>query len=149
MTAGEYCNREVVIIRRDESLHEAVELFRQYHVGSLVVVENQRGIKVPVGMLTDRDIVIEVIAKGVDIDAVTVGDIMSSNLVAVREATTLLDALGLMQGNGVRRVPVVDERGGLLGILTVDDLIELIAEQMTRLSGVINKELHHERKRRN
>lgn len=149
MSAGEYCNREVVVIGREESLQEAVELFRQYHVGALVVVENQRGLKVPVGMLTDRDIVIEVIARGVDLDAVTVGDVMRDNLVTVREATTLLDALGLMQGNGVRRLPVVDERGGLLGILTVDDIIELVAEQMTRLSGVIRNELQYERKRRN
>lgn len=148
MSAGEYCNREVVIIGRDESLRDAVELFRRYHVGSLVVVEEQRGMKIPVGMVTDRDIVIEVIAEGVDINAVTAGDIMSDRLISVREATSLLDALGLMQGNGVRRVPVVDERGGLLGILTVDDVIELVSEQMTRLTGVITNELRHERQRR-
>lgn len=148
MSAGEYCNREVVIIGRDESLRDAVELFRKYHVGSLVVVEEQRGMKVPVGMVTDRDIVIEVIAEGVDINAVTAGDIMSDRLISVREATSLPDALGVMQGNGVRRVPVVDERGGLLGILTVDDVIELVSEQMTRLTGVITNELRHERQRR-
>lgn len=148
MSAGEYCNREVVIIGRDESLRDAVELFRKYHVGSLVVVEEQRGMKIPVGMVTDRDIVIEVIAEGVDINAVTAGDIMSDRLISVREATSLPDALGLMQGNGVRRVPVVDERGGLLGILTVDGVIELVSEQMTRLTGVITNELRHERQRR-
>lgn len=148
MSAGEYCNREVIVLGRDESLRAAVNLFRQYHVGSLLVVEDNRGVKVPVGILTDRDIVIEVIAEDVDIDAVTVGDVMCGNLITVREATSLLDALGLMQGNGVRRVPVIDERGGLLGILTVDDVIELVAEQMTRLAGVITNELRYERQRR-
>ena len=148
MSAGEYCNREVIVIGREESLREAVNLFRKYHVGSLVVVEDNRGMKVPVGILTDRDIVIEVIAEGVDIDAVTVGDVMSGDPVTVREATGLLDALALMQSKGVRRMPVIDERGGLLGILTVDDVIELMAEQVTRLAGVISTELRQERKRR-
>ncbi len=75
MSAGEYCNRDVIIIERSESIRVAVDLMRQHHVGDVVVVEKENGSAKPVGILTDRDIIIEILAEDVDLGSVAVGDV--------------------------------------------------------------------------
>jgi CBS domain-containing protein len=97
MTAGELCNREVVIAYRDTRLGEAARLMREHHVGSLVVVVDRLSERVPVGILTDRDIVVAVVAKGLDPRTLTVGDVMAGELLTVREEDGLADALRLMR----------------------------------------------------
>ena len=146
MTAGEYCNREVVITGQDVSVTEAAMLMRQHHVGDLVVVEKQGEKTLPVGIITDRDIVIEVIAKKADPDAVIIKDIMSTGLVTVEEKQALLDTLTLMQNQGVRRIIVVDAQGSLQGLLSADDAIELIAEAINNLTKLVKREISHEEK---
>ncbi|MDH5612141.1 MAG: CBS domain-containing protein [Gammaproteobacteria bacterium] len=148
MTAGEYCNREVVITDRDTSIAQAAILMREHHVGSLVVVKKRDGANVPIGIVTDRDLVIEVIALKVPINSVIVGDIMSTDLVTVEEQETLINTLDLMLKKGVRRIPVVDKQKNLQGILTADDAIDLLAESMSDLTKIINKELMYEIKQR-
>jgi CBS domain-containing protein len=148
MTVGEVCNREVVFVRRDESIGKAARLMRTYHVGGLVVIEEKEGRRVPVGIVTDRDLVLEVIAEEVDASKLTVGDIMSFELVTAREEDSLLDAIKHMRSRGVRRIPVVNREGALTGILAVDDLLELLAEQINDLAGLIQRELKRERERR-
>lgn len=148
MTAGEYCNREVVIIEPDTSITQAAMLMREFHVGSLVVVEKQGELTIPVGIVTDRDLVVEVIAEQVPVDSVTVNDVMTSDLIKVDEAATLIDTLQLMLKKGIRRVPVVDNQGSLQGILTADDAIELMAESMNDLSKMVNNEMKQEASKR-
>ena len=145
MLAGEVCNREVVIANTDESVMQATKLMREYHVGDVVVVEEQEGVRVPKGILTDRDIVIELIAQAVDLDAVNIGDVMSCELLIAQESDDVLDILKRMCANGVRRVPVVNQEGGLEGILTVDDVIDLVAEQLQDLAGLTKRQLTEER----
>ncbi|MGW8246498.1 MAG: CBS domain-containing protein [Acidiferrobacterales bacterium] len=145
MSVGEYCNREVVVVERSESVREAVHLMRQHHVGSVVVVEERGEAAKPAGILTDRDIVIEVLAEDVDPDKVSIGDIMSTDPVTVDESATLLDALEIMRKQGVRRVLVVNAEGVLLGMLAVDDLLELLGEQVSALVELIRTEQAHER----
>jgi CBS domain-containing protein len=145
MSVGEYCNREVVVAKRSESVREAVHLMRKHHVGSVVVVEKRGDTSLPVGILTDRDIVIEVMAEDVDPAKVSIGDIMSSDPVTVAESATLLDALEIMRKQGVRRVLVVNAKGLLLGMLAVDDLLELLGEQVGALVELIRTEQKHER----
>lgn len=140
MSAGQYCNREVVIIEKTESVRKAVDLMRAQHVGDVIVVDKSNGATRPVGILTDRDVVIEILAKDVDLEAVNVGDVMSHDLQTVDEDVKLLDATKVMRTKGIRRLPVVDARGALVGILTADDVIGLIAEQLTDLVGLIVKE---------
>lgn len=140
MSAGEYCNRDVVIVSKTEPVREAIQLMRSHHVGDVVVVETLEETTVPVGILTDRDIVLELLAEGVDLDAVSVGDVMSYELVTVTENTKLIDSIKIMRDKGVRRIPVINEAGGLEGLLTMDDLLELVAEQLTDIVGLINKE---------
>jgi CBS domain-containing protein len=146
MTAGEYCNREVIIVEPTISVTEAAVLMRRHHVGDLVVVEKEGGQARPVGIVTDRDIVIEVVAQKIDPDSLTVNDIMSTDPVSVVEATSLLDTLGLMKQHGIRRMLVVDDSGSLQGLLTADDAIELIAEQLSDLIQLVNREVTRERK---
>jgi CBS domain-containing protein len=143
MAVGELCNREVVTAEKTLSVVGAAQLMRKHHVGDLVVVEERGGLKQPVGIVTDRDIVVEVVAAGVNPDALKVGDIMGPEVATVRESEGLFEALRYMRDKGVRRMPVVDSTGGLVGILTLDDLLSLLAEEMTELAKLVS----HERQR--
>ena len=144
MTAGKYCNREVVITGPETTVVEAAKLMRQYHVGDLVVVKQEGNENIPVGIVTDRDLVIEVLAQEVPIESVTFKDVMITELLTVAENETLLDTLALMQKHGVRRALVVNEHGGLEGIMCADDAIELIAEAMNSLVKLVKHEIGHE-----
>lgn len=148
MKVGEICNREVVVVDREAAILEAAQLMRRRHVGDVVVTEEREGLRVPVGILTDRDIVVELLAEQVPLEAVAVGDAMSSELLTVSEEEEVMDAIQRMRGRGVRRVPVVDHSGALAGILAVDDLIDLIAEQLSDLVKLIGNEQQRELQRR-
>lgn len=148
MPVGEFCNREVVVVGKDAGIAEAVRLMRDHHVGDLVVVELRGEQRIPVGILTDRDIVMEVLAEEVDPATVSVGDLMSIELYTAREDEELLDVIARMRTHGVRRMPVVNAQQSLVGILTVDDVIELLAEQVNALAGLIRRERTREQKTR-
>jgi len=141
---GELCNREVIVTGTDTSVAEAARLMRKYHVGDLVVVEEGEE-RIPIGIVTDRDIVIEVIAVGLDPEAVTVMDIVTDEPTVVSEDTDFLDALSKMRRRGVRRLPIVNSNGGLEGIMTADDAIDLVGEAVADLVALVSRELDHER----
>jgi len=145
MTVGGICNRVVVTADRSTTIQEAAKLMRDHHVGTLIVAREEDAMPVPIGILTDRDIVVEVVAAAVDQDALTVGDVMSIELTTVQEESSVWDALEIMRSRGVRRLPVVNRRGGLEGILTLDDVLDLLAEAMRDLTGTVTRELEKER----
>jgi len=144
MSISEVCNREVVVAERFLSVVETAELMRQQHVGDIVVVESQEGRRRPVGIVTDRDIVVEVVAAGLSPDLLTAGDIMGQELAMVGENEGVFETIHYMRSKGVRRMPVVDKEGWLLGIITLDDLMELLAEEMGELAKLISVERHRE-----
>ncbi len=148
MPIGELCNREVVVVRPQESALEAARLMRSFHVGDVVVVEEREGSRVPVGIVTDRDLVVELLAQEVTPQSVAVKDIMSTAIWVAKEQDELLPTIQQMRQKGVRRVPVVDGEDHLIGILTVDDVIELVAEQLTDLVRLVSMERLHEQKYR-
>ena len=148
MSAGEYCNREVVVIDKTESVREAITLMRTHHVGDVVVVEEKDSARRPLGILTDRDIVMEILAEDVDLAAVNVGDVMSYELETVGENVKFFDAIRIMSIKGIRRLPVVGAKGNLVGILAVDDILELISEQLSDLVGLIARQRVQESTRR-
>jgi len=148
MSAGEYCNRDVVVIDKTEAVRDDINLMRKNNVGEVVVVEIRENASIPLGILTDRDIVVEILAEDVDLDAVNVGDVMSDQLVSVNEDTQLLDAIKQMRIKGIRRLPVVNESDELQGILAADDILELVVEQLTDIVGLISKETTNEIKLR-
>ena len=148
MSVGTFCKREVVITGRETSILETARLMRLHHVGDVIVGDNRDGQQVPVGIVTDRDMVVELLAEEVDLKAVDIGDIMSFDLVVVKEDADLLDTVKQMRVKGVRRVPVVNDRGGLVGLLALDDLLELFAEQLTDVVHLIRNEQERERHKR-
>lgn len=148
MPIGELCNRDVVFATRSDSIREAARLMREHHVGDVVVVDEKDGVRKPVGIVTDRDIVIEIIAKELDLEQVAVGDIMSFDLVTARESDGICETIQLMRAKGVRRLPVVNAKGALVGILTVDDIIGLLSEEMVELAKLISREQAMERKKK-
>ena len=148
MTVGEICNRVVIFTQRSTPLPEAARLMREHHVGSLIVVEEGAQGRMPVGMLTDRDIVVAVVAPAVDPRTLTVGEVMSGELLTVSEQDEMFDALRLMRGRGIRRVPVVTPTGTLAGIVTVDDLLETVAEQLNDIVRAITSEQAREARTR-
>ncbi len=148
MSIGEICNRETVFTTKDSSISQAAQLMREYHVGDLVVVEETAGRRTPIGILTDRDLVIEILAKDVDMNAVTVGDVMSRELMTARENDGLYETLQRMRAKGVRRVPVVDASGALAGIVSADDLLDLLADELTALARLLSREQARERQKR-
>jgi CBS domain-containing protein len=148
MTIGDICIRDTIYTTRTSSIVEAAQLMRDHHVGDLVVVDEQAGRRRPVGILTDRDLVVEVLAKEVDVAAVTVGDVMSNELVTARETDGLYETMQRMRARGVRRVPVVDSGGALVGIVSVDDLLDLLADELTALTRLVSREQARERNRR-
>lgn len=137
MRVGEYCNRNVVVINSNESVKNAAELMRSYHVGDLILLEEQENKKVPIGIVTDRDLVIEVMAAGVKPDSLLVRDILTEPFTYVFENDSLFDALEMMHSKKIRRLPVVDNDNALIGIITLDDFIEILAETMVNVVDVV------------
>lgn len=145
MTIASICNRSVAFTTRETTVAAAAKLMRHGHVGSLIVVDQMNGgRRVPAGIVTDRDIIVEVIATGLDPAVITVGDIMESELVVGRESDSVLETLEVMRFKGVRRLPTVDRDGQLVGIVTVDDLLEILAEQLNELARIVAREQSHE-----
>ncbi len=144
MSIGQICNREVVSVARDTTVQAAAKLMRHFHVGTVVVVDAANDGRVPVGIVTDRDIVIEVCAVDLNQNVITVGDIMAPELVTVREDEGLLQTVEIMRYKGVRRLPVVDKNGNLVGIVSIDDLFEALTEQMAEMGRVLGREREHE-----
>lgn len=140
MTVNTVCNHNVATIGTDEGIVDAAVRMREEHVGNLIVVARRGSVHVPVGILTDRDIVVAVVAKRVPADSVTVGDAMSRNLVTVRHDDALEAALREMRKHGVRRAPVVGASGELVGVLAADDVIQHLATQFGRLAELIRHE---------
>jgi len=148
MTIGEICNRDVVTVQRDATILQAAKLMRKNHAGDVVVIENRKGKVVPVGIVTDRDVVIEVVATELDCSVFTVGDIILTGLTAVKESATILEAIQRMSSKGIRRLPVVDDKGNLTGIVTLDDLLLLFAKEIGSLSKLVTQEQKNESVRR-
>lgn len=141
MNAGSVCKRGVVTVAPTDDLIAAAHLMREKHVGYLIVSQSSR----VVGVLTDRDIVVAVLAQEVDAHALKVGDVMTRNPLLIDEDQSIEAVLRHMREAGVRRVPVVDRSGALTGVLSIDDVLERIAEQLINIAGSIRNEQRMER----
>lgn len=145
MSVGEFCSRDVVVVDKKASISAVAKLMREHHVGNVIVVEQRDGIRVPVGIVTDRDLVMEVIAMDLSVDACAVGDIMSFDLVTAKETDGIWSTLQRMRVRSVRRVPVVSGTGALVGIISADDMLELLSEELSSLAKIIGYQPHRER----
>ena len=150
MIVSEVCRRHPVTIRADEELDGAAKTMRERHIGYLIVVEPYppHAAPRPIGVLTDRDIVVGVLAKGADPRQVKVGDVMTRDPVVVAEDAPLNSALAEMRRIGVRRIPVVDAVGQLVGVLSLDEVLDALAQELLGVIGSIRTEVRTEEARR-
>jgi CBS domain-containing protein len=148
MRTGELCTKDPVFIEREASVHQAAAAMREQHVGDLVVVDSKENCKKPIGIITDRDIVLSVVAPRLDPMVFTVGDIMGQSLVTAQAEQDVFDTVHAMRLRGVRRVPVVDKDGELAGIFAMDDFVGLLAREMDEVSKLIYRERDRESKTR-
>lgn len=142
MNVAKLCRHNVVTVRQFEELTVAAELMRERHIGYLVVVEPgiADGSLKPIGVLTDRDIVVTVVARQTDPRTLRVGDVMTRQPVLAADTDSLDKALASMRGIGVRRLPVIGDHGQLVGVLSLDDIIDALAGELANVAGSIRNE---------
>jgi len=129
-------------VERGEELIKAAQLMREKHIGYLVVVASDAadGLQRPVGVLTDRDIVVTVVAREIDPRTLRVGDVMTQSPSTAVDSDPLEKSLREMRRMGVRRLPVVGRRGELMGVLSLDDVIEALSNELQNVAGSIRNE---------
>lgn len=143
MNVGDICNRNVIAAPADTSIAEAAGLMRRHHVGDVLVLDRAAD-HVAIGIVTDRDIVVEVVAAGLDPAALTLRDIIVSPLLTTQETETCEDTVRLMALHGVRRMPVVDGEDQLVGVVTLDDLLPHFSAPLAQLSVLAARSRHKE-----
>ena len=148
MLLKDLCTPDVVVCTPESSVLHAARLMRQHHVGDVVVVEDTEMDPSPIGVVTDRDIVIEVLGKELDPAHVTLRQIMKTPAVIASTSEDVAQAVERMKTHGVRRIPVVDETSRLAGILCLDDLVKRLAADATTLAEVIAREQDREHRTR-
>jgi len=136
MSLERICSKTVVTISSDASVLEAAKLMHSKHIGCLVVADDSR----ITGILTDRDIVLKLVASEKKPGETAVKTIMTSNPTMVNVNYDVLDAVRLMRNRGVRRLPVIDEHRHLLGIITMDDVLTAFGAEIGDLAGAVQKE---------
>lgn len=148
MPINECCKLDVVCCDPELSLPDTAALMRKHHVGDVIVVEMRGGVRTPVGIVTDRDIVVETMALQLDATLFTAGDIMNTPLVTVKDNAGFVETLRLMRTHGVRRMPVVSDNGALYGMVTADDIVQLLALELSLITQAMSGQMAHERRLR-
>ena len=136
MPISDIARTGVITIHKEQTAGNLATVMKEEDVGSVVVEEDD----VPVGIVTDRDLALEVLEPRADPREVTVGDIMSKNPITAHEEDGVFQVTEAMYRGEVRRLPIVDDNGELAGIVTLDDLVVLFSDEMTGLAGVIEAE---------
>jgi CBS domain-containing protein len=144
MLAAETCTTDVVCCHPQASALEAARLMRQKHVGDVVVVNDPDSERVPLGIVTDRDLAIELLAHGRDAAATTLASLVRTPVVIARESEDTRVVIERMHAHGVRRIPLVDARGVLRGIVTLDDLLKTLLSDMQLLLEAETRALRRE-----
>lgn len=140
MRVQDICTHHVAHIVATESLIEAVVMMRERPVGNVVVVENLDGKRRPIGFLTDRDIVVSVVAAGLAAENLVVGDVMTKPVYCCGGSQDVFDAIAIMREHGIRRLPVLDEDGSLIGIVAASDIWIVLSNQLKLLGEISVRE---------
>ncbi len=141
MSIKDICGRQVVTATKDASVNEVAKLMKKHNVGNVVIIDNQVTTNKPVGILTDRDITMKIVAEDVDARQISAGDIMAENLLLLHGNQSINEAIDMMCAKGVRRAPISDDTHKIIGIASIDDLFILLAEEMGSLSKLIRKQV--------
>ena len=149
MFIRDYCNMNVICCEPDAPVAEVAGLMRRHHVGDVVVIDHQtEGQRIPLGIITDRDILVETIALDIEAKLFTASDLMTAPVTTVQEDASLAEAMSIMRGKRIRRLPVVNRAGGLFGMVTSDDLLNLLAAELSMLAGLMVEQTINERRLR-
>ena len=143
MPIAEICQKKIAVLDRRETVAQAAKVMRERHVGDVIVTDSVNDS--PIGILTDRDIVVGLIAMGIPPDSVSVGDVMTPSLVTIREDQGVYEAIQVMERYGVKRLPVMDKSDQLIGIVSSNDLMELLGREMIALSKLNERQKNRER----
>jgi CBS domain-containing protein len=144
MNVADICTREVVFADRAATLQQAASLMREYHVGLLIITEKSaEGMQIS-GIVTDRDVVVEAVARGMDVTQTEVGRLASDKLAALPGEATIDEAIGMMKERGVRRLLVSGEAGKLHGVVSLDDVLGALGHEMAELAHAVRKGIDRE-----
>ncbi len=136
MSLGNLCRREIVCVNRGTTVKEVAKLMEEKNIGSTIVVQEGK----PVGILTDRDILLRVMNRELDPEKTSVDAVMTKQIVTLRDNIGLFEALQRVKGKGIKRFPIVDAKGNLQGIMTLNDILYLLGKEMADVASIIEKE---------
>lgn len=137
MDIGTVCTRQPVTVPANEPLSQVARLMHDRHVGTVIVVKQPADRAVPAGIITDRDVVRAQVERHADLAMLDAGRVMTCEPLVIEEHTPLQEGIGLMRARGVRRAPVVDASGALVGIVSSDDIVAGIADELADLAKLI------------
>jgi CBS domain-containing protein len=143
MNVGDVCSRIVVVTRPADPLADAARQMIEQHVGALVVVDPHRNLRV-VGIVTDRDIVRGQLNRGADLFCLCVEDVMTPHPLLLVESLGISEAVEALNERGVRRAPVIAASGEVVGIISLDDLLPVLSEDLLRLARLVGSQARHE-----
>lgn len=147
-TLGQVATSIVVTADPETTAADAARLMRRHHVGSLVVVDASDDSGRALGIVTDRDLVLAVMAEELDPGVFTVGDLMSTDLATAPQQAGLMDAVAILRRRGLRRLIVVDEAGRVTGLVTLEDLLDALAGELGTLAQALRGARDRERAQR-
>jgi CBS domain-containing protein len=136
MSVGRLCTRTVWIASAEEDVAACARRMAEHDVGTLVVLDEERR---PLGLLTDRDVVLRVVAKGLDPAATRVAEVMSRPVLHAHESTPIEDGIARMAGAHARRLVVTGDDGRLVGLLALDDVLDLLAEEAQTIGRLLQR----------
>ena len=143
-TLASLCKHPVRVVTPGTTIRAAAELMREHHVGALIVVDQDSSASKPIGIVTDRDIVVGIVALGLDPGIFLIDDLLDRPLTVAKADQRIREGLKLMKSKGVRRLPLVDKAGNLAGIVTLDDLLGELATDMSRIANIVEREISAE-----
>lgn len=144
MNIGEVCSRDVYIVTLAEPLADAVAEMQKRHIGALVVIQEKPDQVRPIGVITDRDAIRSQVVQGKGLSRLTVADAMTAHPLMLPESCGIPEAIGQMSARGVRRAPIVNESGDLVGIVSFDDLLPVVSQQLNALAKLIGDQARRE-----
>lgn len=148
MLLKEICTPDVVHCTPETTALGLARLMRERHVGDVVVVEDAENDQTPIGVVTDRDLVVEVLGRERDPARVSAREIMRKPVVIARTSEDTAQAIERMKAHGVRRIPVMDEQRRLAGIVCLDDLLKQLAAEAGALVEIVSREQDREHRNR-
>ena len=148
MLLKDVCTMDVACCGSATTAIEAAQLMRHHHVGDLVVVDDPQDGRIPLGVVTDRDLAIEVLGYALDPATTTVGALISHPVVIATESADTAEVIQRMRAQGVRRIPVVDGRGAAVGIVTLDDMLRHLTGEIGALLEIVDRGRRREQRAR-